>query len=97
MEVPALLTDLFKSCRAVDFALAFIVLEFGFLLWRAPKADLIRAAFNLILALGPGACLMLAVRCALTQTGTQTGVVWVAFWLAMSLPLHLADIVRRKL
>lgn len=93
MEAPTILIDLFTSGRAVDIALAFIVLEFGFLFCRAPKADRIKAAFNLLLALGPGVCLMLAVRCALTQAG----VVSIAFWLAMSLPLHIADIMRRKL
>lgn len=93
MDVTAVLTDLFMSGRGVDIALGFIVLEFAFLFSRAPKEGRSKTALNLVLALGPGVCLMLAVRCALTQTGA----IWVAFWLAMSLPLHIADIARRKL
>jgi hypothetical protein len=93
MDGFVLIEGLFTSGLAVDIALGFIVLEFAFLLWRAPSNRRQSAALNLILALGPGACLMLALRCALTGNA----IVWVAFWLAMSLPLHIADIIKRKL
>jgi hypothetical protein len=36
---------------------------------------------------------MLALRAALTDAGWQ----WVAIWLTVSLPLHLADLRHRKL
>jgi hypothetical protein len=93
MDATSVLTGLFTSGRGVDIALGFIALEFTVLFLRAPNESRSKTAFNLVLALGPGVCLMLALRCALTQAH----VVWVAFWLAMSLPLHIADIVRRKL
>jgi hypothetical protein len=87
------LEKLFSSGLAVDMALVFLAVEFVYLLWRAPAGTRKSAALNLVLALEPGACLMLALRCALTGSDT----IWVAFWLAMSLPLHLADIIRRRL
>jgi hypothetical protein len=93
MQIEAVVQKLFASGLGVDIALGFIVLEFAFLLWRAGRANAKIAGINLILALGPGACLMLALRAALTGASA----IWVAFWLAMSLPLHIADIMRRKL
>ncbi len=93
MDPFSVLESLFTSGLGVDIALGFIVLEFAYLLWRAPPDTRKAQAINLIFALGPGACLMLALRCALTGTGAT----WVAFWLAMSLPLHIGDIARRKL
>ena len=93
MDMTVVLQALFHSGLAVDIALTFIVLEFSFLLWRTHAASRKVAALNLILALGPGAFLMLALRCALTEAG----LIWVAFWLAMSLPLHIADVVKRRL
>lgn len=92
MEVAALLQSLFTSGLGVDIALVFLGLEFLYLLWAAPPSRRRPVAFNLVLALGPGVCLMIALRCALTQTG----LLWVAFWLMLSLPLHIADIVRRR-
>ena len=92
MDVLGALESMIASGRLVDVALCFIVLEYLFLLWRAPKLHRRTAALNLLFALGPGACLILALRCALTQTD----VLWVIFWLALSLPLHIADIQRRK-
>lgn len=82
---------LFNSGIVVDIALAVIALEFAILLARAPKEDRKARAVALVLALGPGACLMLALRAALTGGH----LVWVAIWLAASLPLHIADLARR--
>ena len=93
MDVIGAFEALLRSGRAVDIALGFIVLEFVYLLWRTPKLRRAPVIPNLLFALGPGACLMLALRCALTQTD----MVWVAFWLALSLPLHIGDVLRRKL
>jgi hypothetical protein len=92
MDVANFLQSLFSSGRVVDIALAFMGLEFLYLLWATSPARRGAVAINLMLALGPGACLLLALRCALTQAGF----IWVAFWLVLSLPLHLADIVCRR-
>jgi hypothetical protein len=85
--------DLFETGLGVDIALGFIALEFVYLLARANAESRKAKVRELVLALGPGICLMLAVRCAITGADA----LWIAFWLAASLPLHLADGVRRKL
>lgn len=87
------LTSLFSSSLGVDIALAFIAIEFAYLLLGGGRKASTSKTFELMLALGPGVCIMLALRCALTGTGA----IWIAVWLAASLPLHLADVVRRKL
>ena len=87
------LDRLFASGLAVDVALAVIALEFAFLLSRRPAGERRAAVVELVLALGPGACLMLALRAALTGAGAG----WVAAWLVASLPLHLMDVRRRGL
>ncbi len=86
-------SDFFTSGRAVDLVLIFMVLEFGFLYWRRRTRMAGAAAVDLIFALAPGACLLLALRAALTAGGW----IWVAVLLAASLPLHLADLARRRL
>ena len=90
---PPILTHLFVSGLAIDVALAMIALEFLVLCLFGKSGTLGTRAFTLILALGPGACLMLALRAALTQSS----LVWVAMFLALSLPLHLTDLARRKI
>jgi hypothetical protein len=87
------LTSLFSSSLGVDIALAFIAIEFAYLLIGGSRKAKLSKALELVLALGPGVCIMLALRCALTEVGS----IWIALWLAASLPLHLADVVRRKL
>jgi hypothetical protein len=84
---------LFTSGLAVDIALAVIALEFVVLLLRKPRASWKSTSIDLLCALGPGACLMLALRAAMTGGGA----IPIAFWLALSFPLHLADIRRRDL
>jgi hypothetical protein len=82
------LTAFFASGRAVDLVIAFIVVEAVVLrLWWGRGR-----ALDILLALMPGLCLLLAVRAALTGAGWE----WVAFWITASLPAHLADIVRRR-
>jgi hypothetical protein len=78
----------FASGHAADLVLAVIALEFAVLVWRRR-----RPLSEVILTLGPGACLLLALRCALTGAPWP----WIALWLAASFPLHLADVIRRKL
>lgn len=93
MGVDAILTSLFRQGLGVDIAIGFIGLEFAYLLLRCPKSQRSSKVLELLLALAPGVCLMLALRCALTQAGP----IWIAFWLAASLPFHLADGIKRKL
>lgn len=92
MSLPTVMDALLAKGHVVDVALAFIGLEFAFLWLRAPASARWDKARALLLALGPGACLMLALRVALTGGDAR----WVAFWLTASLPLHLADLMRRK-
>ena len=48
---------------------------------------------DLVLAFAPGACLLLALRAALTGAGWP----WIAAALAASFPFHIADLIRRRL
>ena len=84
----AALAGFFRSGHAVDLVLAVIVLEFAWLSVRRRGPMLDR-----ILALAPGACLLLALRAALTGAGWP----WVALALAASFPFHIADLIRRRL
>lgn len=80
------MTQFFIAGHAVDLALAVLALELAWLVfWRR------RAPARASTAVLPGVCLLLALRAALTGSGW----VWVAVWLALSLPAHLADLARR--
>jgi hypothetical protein len=92
-SLPPIVTHLFVSGLAIDIALVVIVLEFLALCLLGKNGTLATRAVTLILALGPGACLMLALRAALTQSN----LIWVALFLALSLPLHVIDLARRKI
>lgn len=83
--------DLFSSGRAIDLILAFMAVEFAVLYWR--RRNRRSPLIDLMLALAPGAFLLLAVRAALTGAGW----IWTAAFLAASLPAHLADVSRRGL
>ncbi len=78
---------IFTSGRAVDLVLGFMALEALILIVMK------RHALTVILTILPGAAMMLALRAAMTDAGWQ----WVAIWLTVSLPLHLADLRHRKL
>jgi len=91
--LPSSVSQLFRSGLAVDIALVVIAIEFAFLCLFGRNGTLGSRATTLMLALGPGACLMLALRAALTQSN----LLWVVFFLTLSLPLHLTDLVRRKI
>jgi hypothetical protein len=84
---------LFASGHVVDIALVFIAVEFVVLMLRAAKGARGARIVTLVHALGPGVCLMMGLRCALIGTGP----IWIAFWLAASLPLHIWDVLSRKL
>lgn len=79
------MTWLFASGHAVDLVLAVIAAEAVWLVrrgWRA--AD---AALRLV----PGALMLVALRAALTGLDWP----WIAVPLALSFPVHLADLARR--
>ncbi len=84
----AALAGFFASGHAVDVVLLVVALEFGVLSVRRRGPLLDR-----VLVLAPGACLLLALRAALTGAGWP----WVALALAASFPVHLADLIRRRL
>jgi hypothetical protein len=85
------LAALFSSGRTIDLVLAFVVVE-GLLLlgaWRFAGRGL--PPRQVISALVPGACLMLALRAALDDAaGVQ-----VAAWLFAALVSHLVDLFLR--
>jgi hypothetical protein len=80
------MSDLFASGHAVDLVLFFLVLEILTIAWVRR-----RSVANTITAALPGVCLLLALRASLTGQGWP----FIALWIALSLPAHLADLVRR--
>lgn len=88
-----MLKTFFTSGHAVDLVLIVILAEFIFLTIRRKRFRTRISAIDRVLALAPGVCLLLALRAALTGAGWP----WVAVFLAVSFPFHLADLVRRRL
>ena len=77
---------MFASGHAVDIVLLVIALEFAWLVvrgWRWADA---------VLRLGPGVLMLLALRGALIGLDWR----WIALPLLLSLPVHLADLARRR-
>ena len=74
----------FASGHAVDLVLVVLTIEAVWLFARGAPA-------SLLLMLAPGACMMLALRAALTGAPWP----WVALPLTVSLPFHLADLRHR--
>jgi hypothetical protein len=84
---------LFTSGRAIDLILVLVAVEFAALAWRRRRGASPGAAIlDIALWLAPGVCLLMALRCALT--GAPWTFVWA--WLAASLPVHVADLIRRR-
>jgi hypothetical protein len=81
----------FAQGHAVDLILAVIVAEFVCL--SALRSQVHGVLVSRLLAFAPGICLLLALRAAMT------GANWtlVAFFLAASFPVHIADLIRRRL
>ena len=73
---------LFAHGHAADLVLAVLALEFIWLARRGWRAD--AAALRLL----PGACMILALRAALVGAAWP----WIALPLAVSFPIHLADV-----
>lgn len=82
---------IFQSGRLVDLMLLLMSAE-GVLLWTyRRKTGRGVPTFGLTANLAAGACLLLALRAALTQSGWEA----VALWLAAGLFAHLADLRSR--
>jgi hypothetical protein len=88
----AMIRDLFASGRIADLILLILAAEFTFLFWRARPGSRGAAAVELVFRLAPGACLLFALRAALTGQSW----IWIAAWLTASLPLHIGDLLRRR-
>ncbi len=82
--------DVFSAHRLVEFAIVFTIAEYAFLGWRSAWRP--KVMIDLLFALAPGVCLMLALRIALGGHGG----LWVVALLSASLPLHIADLARRR-
>jgi hypothetical protein len=83
--------DFFHSGHAADLILLVMIAEFIVLAWRGRARP--GSAANVLFAIAPGVCLVLALRAALTGSG----LIWIAAPIAASLPFHLADMARRRL
>lgn len=79
------MSGFFASGHAIDLVLGFLALEVLVLMRRS-------GALTAVLAALPGAFLLLALRAALTGAPWP----WVALWISLSLPAHLADLARRR-
>ena len=81
------MNQFFASGHAVDIVLAVILVEVAVLITRG------REPIAVIVAVLPGAMILLAVRAALTGAGWP----FVALALVLSFPLHMLDLRRRGL
>lgn len=81
----------FAHGHAVDLVLAVIAAEFAWLCLRRIRVH--GEMLSRVLAFGPGVCLLLALRAAMTGLDWP----WVAVFLAASFPIHLGDLIRRRL
>lgn len=80
---------LFESGRIIDLVLLIFVIEAAVaIVWLRRRQ---RGIAGLAANLAAGACLLLALRAALVGSGWQA----VAFWIGLSLPFHLLDLVSR--
>ncbi|MGK0490142.1 MAG: hypothetical protein ACJASD_000338 [Sphingomonas echinoides] len=87
VRLNSLATWLFAQGHAVDIILVILLLEGGWLM-RSRGWSAVAVALRLV----PGACMVLAVRAALTGMPWP----WVALALAASFPVHVADLVRSR-
>ena len=85
------MTAVFTNGRIVDLILAMMALEaLGLLVYRHRTGRGIAPA-GLLINLLSGACLLMALRCALLTYPWH----WTATWLAAALIAHLADLSQR--
>jgi len=86
-----MMAEFFASARAVDLVLAVVVLEALSLAIYHARTRRGLAPRDYLANLVAGACLLLAVRAALTHAPW----IWIAFFLVAALPAHVADLWRR--
>ena len=85
------MAELFLSGRMVDGILLLMLAEGGILwVWNSRTGRGI-APRDLAAMLFAGACLLCALRAALTAAGWE----WIAAWLTAALAAHLLDLARR--
>ncbi len=80
------MSDFFAGPGLADVVLAALALEAVWLLLGQK-----RRVLDVLLILGPGACLVLALRLALAGADWP----WISMAVTASLPLHLLDLRRR--
>ncbi len=83
--------EFIASGRVVDLALLLLALEAALLIVYYRRTGRGSAAIDLVPSLVAGACLLLALRAALTGAPA----VWIALALTAALPAHLFDVYRR--
>lgn len=86
-----LIAELVRSGRIVDIALGLILVEAALLVWLRSRRMMVALQVGAIAHLSAGACLLLALRAALTDAAWQT----VALWLAGALVAHAVDLRAR--
>jgi hypothetical protein len=77
--------------RLIDLILLIMAVEFAGLSWRR-RARGAGATIDAFFALAPGACLAAALRVAVAG-GPE---IWILAWLGAALPVHIADLWRRR-
>lgn len=85
------MSTLIASGHVVDIILALVAIELLLLAAYRRRTRRGIALYDIVFNLMSGACLMLALRCALTGTTWH----WIAAWLMAALLAHLADLARR--
>jgi len=80
--------DFILSGRVVDLILVVMAAEAALLLMRRNAA---LSPVDVLFVMAPGACLLLALRAALTGADWT----WIAAAIAASFPFHLVDLARR--
>jgi hypothetical protein len=85
------MSEFFSTGRVADVVLLLMMVEaIGLAAWRQGRGF---AVIEVVFALLPGVLLVLALRAALLQLHWT----WVALFLALALPVHLADLRYRWL
>ena len=82
------MAELFATGHAVDCILALMLIESIFLILVGRKARRAIPAVQVLVGIGAGAALLLALRAALQRSPWQ----WVSLWLMAALVAHLLDL-----
>lgn len=85
------MSSFIASGAVADLVLLVMAVEF-IALTALQRTGRMRRAVDLLSALVPGACLVLALRAALTGAAWP----WIAGMIALSFPFHVIDVVRRS-